>query len=290
MLRRIDIVIILFFLLILSGCAGNPYAKFYHDNMNGADLTKIESLSLGNGDPEIIRGNNPDIDHIRMTELGYFLIGTSLFNSGERNDAELFSFAKSIKAEKVIIYTKYSHTNSGMMPLTLPETKTYNTNFSGNIYNVNSGNTSYYGNATTTSFGTRTTYIPYNVARYDYFVTYWVKLNLSKIDFGADVVPLPPEVKSEIGSNKGVLVIGVVEKTPAYDSDIVRGDIITAIAGYPINNMDDYFNVKKKVAGQSVNVRILRKGTTLNKKVQFRQVVFNNKEANRAEVNKVRGK
>jgi len=227
MLRKINIFIALLLVLIVSGCAGNPYANFYNDNMNGADLTKIESVVLSNGDPEIMRGNNPDIDHIRMTELGFVPIGTSSFNSGERSEAELFSFAKSIKAERVILYTQCSHTNSGMMPLTLPETNTYNTSFSGNAYNINAGNVSYYGNATTTSYGTSTTYIPYNVAMYDYFATYWVKLNLSKIDFGADVIPLPSEVKTEIGSNKGILVIGVVEKTPAYDADIVRGDIIT---------------------------------------------------------------
>ena len=65
--------------------------------------------------------------------------------------------------------------------------------------------------------------------------------------------------------------------------------LITAIAGYPIDNMADYYEVKKKVPGQSVNVSILRKGNKIDKIVQLRQVIFENKEANRAEVNKVRG-
>ncbi len=289
MLRENKVIYSLFLVLILSGCAANPYAKYYNDFINGADLTKIESVKLSDRDPVILQGNDPVADRIRMIELGYLAIGSSSFNSGERSKSELIDFAKSIRAEKVILYTNYSHTNSGVMPLEVPRIDSYSTTFSGNTYNFNAGNVNFSGAASTTYIGSETIYIPYNEHRYDYLAVYMVKLDLAKIDFGADVMPLTPAAKEKIGSNKGIVVTAVVENTPAYDADILRGDIITHIGGLRVNNMEDYFKIKRKVRGQTVNVAIIRNGLVIDKMVSFKEVVFKNLKQNSNEVARVRG-
>jgi hypothetical protein len=112
-----------------------------------------------------------------MLEAGYLLIGVSSFNAGEDvSENGALEQAKRIHADTVIIYRHYTNTLSGMMPLTVPNTQTGTAYHSGTIYDSGGGSAYYSGSSQITTYGTSTTYVPYNVARYDYFATYWVRL------------------------------------------------------------------------------------------------------------------
>jgi hypothetical protein len=59
--------------------------------------------------------------------------------------------------------------------LDYPTTQTTTTNVYGNTFGSGGFNT-FSGMANTTTYGTQTTYIPYNVDRFDYVATYWAKM------------------------------------------------------------------------------------------------------------------
>ena len=124
------------------------------------------------------------------------------------------------------------------------------------------------GTAYTTSTGTQTTYIPYNTNRYDFAATYWVKMK--PFSFGIYFDELTPEVRREIGSNKGVVVMTVVNDSPAFMADIFEGDILKSFNGEEIVNANDFAEKIAAAAGQSVEVEVLRGPETLLKQVQLR--------------------
>jgi len=252
----------------LSACAANPFSKFYYDLTNGQDLTKLKHISLleEGQEPLLYKGSDKDEDRIKMLENNYVMVGYSSFNAGNVNENGVFTQAKKVRATAIVLYSQYTNTVSGSMPLTLPNTQTSNTNISGNVYG-SGGYANYSGYANTTTYGTKTTYIPYNVRRFDYGATYWVKRK--NTTFGLIPIDLDANLRAEIQSNKGMLVEAVIKDSPAYRADIFRGDILKSIGTVNIYDIKNYEEALKKYAGMSVKVVILRSGKLIEKEVTF---------------------
>ena len=271
------LICFLVLVMLVSGCA-TPFAKYYHDNLGGVDITQMSSLIVSSDTPRLEPGSEPESDLLKMTEDGYALVGYSSFNASEINIKGAMSQAKKIKASVVLFYRNYINTVSGNIPLTLPDNKTVRTygsgsgNHSGNVYGYGgsamySGRSTYSGSSTSTIYGTKTTNIPYSVNRYDYFATYWVKSKPPSL--GVRCNNLPPEVKKEIGSNKGVIILAVIKGTPAYNSDILRDDIIKRINDIEITNMKNFVNLIAKHKGEKVTFAIIRDGEEIIKEVKI---------------------
>ena len=259
--------ILLLVALALTGCA-NPFVKYYQDRTGGVDLTKVPTVVLPTGEPKLFQGSNPEADHQRMLEDGYGLIGFSSFNGGNVNIGDALIQAKSIYAEIVLVFSKYTGTRSGVVPLTLPDTRTSTTTLSGSTFGSGSYG-SFYGTANTTTYGTQTTYIPYNVDRHDYLATYWIKKKLPIL--GVVTQDLTPEIRQSIGSNKGVLVNAVIKNSPAFRADILKGDILRKINDVELYDRKSYQETIVNFAGQKVIVEILREGKEIKKEIQLDQ-------------------
>jgi len=188
--------------VLLSGCATNPFSQFYYDRTGGADLTTSQAVISPAGDPLVFRGNDVEKDAVGMIEKGYALIGYSSFNGGNVDENDALSQARKVHAAAIIIYGQYTDTESGSTPVVLPGYQAW-------------------------PYASRTIYVPYNVRRYDYLVTYWVKLKPPV--FGCFAVDLSPELRSQIKSNKGVLVMAVLKDSPAFREDILKGDVIKRV-------------------------------------------------------------
>lgn len=259
--------ILLLVVLVLTGCA-NPFVKFYQDKTGGIDLTKASNVVLSTGEPKSFQGSNPETDSQRMLEDGYSLIGVSSFNGGNINMSDSLTQAKAIHAEIVLIYSKYTGTRSGVVPLTLPDTRTSTTTLSGSAFG-SGGYGNFYGTANTTTYGTQTTYIPYNVDRHDYLATYWIKLKPPIL--GVFTLDLTPEIRKSISSNKGALVNAVIKNSPAFRADIFKGDILRKINETEIYDAKSFQNMIGNFAGQRVVVEILRDGKEIQKEIQLDQ-------------------
>jgi len=256
------------FVILLTGCASNPFSKFYYDLTNGQDLTKFDHLTLLEKDkkPLLYRGKDKDDDRIKMLENNYIMVGYSSFNAGNVDEKGVFTQAKRIRATAIVLYSQYTNTVSGAMPLTLPDTQTSNTNVSGSVYG-SGGYANYSGYANTTTYGTKTTYIPYNVQRYDYGATYWVQRN--RTTFGLVPIDLDANLRAEIQSNKGMLIEAVIKNSPAFRADIFRGDILKSIGSIDIYTAKDYEDALKKHQGKVTKVIIFRNGKLIEKQVTF---------------------
>ncbi len=260
-MKKISFILAIFF--SLYGCAA-PFSKFYHDQTKGADISNNQRFIISNNEPEMFQGGNQKQDAQAMFENGYLMIGYSSFNAGNVNTQGAIIQAKKVHASRVLIYSKYTNTVSGLLPLTLPNNQTSNTSFSGSVYG--SGNyVNYTGNAVTTTYGTRTTYIPYNVNRSDFLATYWVKLK--PLIFGAAVKDLTNELRREIQSNKGILISAVVKGSPAFQADIFKGDILKKIENVEFYDAASFNKKIKQFAGKKVKLIIYRNGKEIEKNI-----------------------
>jgi hypothetical protein len=262
-------------ILVLGGCGGMPFHDFYTDQTGGVSkeyFSKCCILLKENEEPKLIEGNLDVLekDDIEMHEEGYLLMGYSNFNGGNVNESGAITQAKSVNASVVILYSKYTETISGSVPLTVPDIQTSYSDVSGTIYGFGGGSASYFGSGTTTTYGTQTSYIPYNQRRFDHFATFWIKQKLPAKHWilGMHFRPLPIEIRQKMGSNKGVLIFAVIKKGPFYMADIISGDVLLKIGEIEIYGKEDVKKTKS-YKGNEVDVVIWREGKTITKKVKL---------------------
>lgn len=253
-------------LALLQGCA-TPFAQFYYDQTGGADLSKLPSVVLPTGEPQVYRGNDQEQDALKMFEDNYNLVGYSSFNAGNVDENGAVTQAKKVNASVVILYSKYTGSVSGSLPLTLPDTQTSSTSLYGSAYG-SGGYASYSGTAYTTTYGSKTTYIPYTVHRSDYLATYWIKMKPPI--FGTHIRDLTPEIKQQIGSNKGVLIYAVIKGSPAFEADILKGDVLRKIGDVSVYDQESFQRALSDYESKETNVTILRGEKEITKSVKLR--------------------
>ena len=263
MIRRFIVTIGL--MALLQGCA-TPFAQFYYDQTGGKDLTKSPSIVLPTGEPQVYRGSDQEQDALKMFEDNYILVGYSSFNAGNVDENGAIIQAKKVNASVVILYSKYTGSVSGTVPLTLPDTRTSSTSLSGSAYG-SGGYASYSGTAYTTTHGTKTTYIPYTVHRADYLATYWIKAKPPI--FGAHIADLTPEIRQQIGSNKGALIYAVIKGSPAFNADFLKGDVLRQIEDVAVIDAKSFAEAVAEFQGREVDILIIRDDKELQKSVRL---------------------
>ena len=249
---------------LLSGCA-NPYTKFYTDYTHGIDVLSDSRFVQSTSSPEIVHGTSPLEDKKMMFRKGYGCLGTSSFNGATVNPQYALSQAIKIHADIVLVYSDYTETLSGNMAMTLPDTQTSTSYMNGSVYGSGGGYASYSGTAVTTTHGTRTEYIPYNVQRYDYFASYWKKMKMPSL--GVTMNNLSDEAIKALESHKGAEVTIVVENSPAFNNDIIEGDIISEINGTTIQNAQQAQQLLSEQKGKLTKFKIFRNGRYLDKEI-----------------------
>jgi S1-C subfamily serine protease len=253
-------------LAFVGGCA-NPFTQFYTDTTGGVDITQSEMVVLADQAPQIYAGGDIETDRETMLQNGYAIVGYSSFNAANATETQLRAQAEKVNAEIVVYYSEYTNTVSGSVPLTLPTTQTSTTNMQGTAYG-SGGYATMTGTATTTTTGSRTTYIPYSTDRYDFAATYWVKLK--PMSLGVYFEDLTTETRQRIGSNKGVFITTVVNDSPAFMADIFPGDIVRTMNGRKVISQQDFSEKIAASAGKRVELGLLRDDELITKVVQLR--------------------
>lgn len=275
----------IFILILIScffiGCA-SPFAEFYNDEMGGLDISlppHNKTYEFSNKEPEIIRANANELDEnfISMIEKGFQRVGHSNFNAGNINENGVIIQAKKVHASVILMYSKFSHTESGILPLTLPDSQTSNTYSSGSVYGSGGGYANYSESSTTTTNGSTTTYIPYNTDRYFYYASYWVKIK-TPFSFGIFSRDLSPETRRKLGRNNGRLILAVLKNGPAWDANILIGDILIKIGDIEIGGLESLEKLVKKFGGHEVQVELIRDGKIIKKLVKFNKSKLDDRE------------
>lgn len=236
-----------------SGCTGNAYTQFYEPTNYGGSVAHPLRYS---GQVQVQQSSG-DLakDEAAMYEDNYGLIGTAEFSGPMQDTDDAVRQAGQIGASHVIIASEYEETRTGTYTMTSPTTST--TNFGGMA-----GSTPYSGTATT--YGTQTTAIPYSVNRYGQRAYFFAPL--SREGLGGMAFEVPSELKQQTGTNSGVWIGAIRKGSPAYDADIVPGDIILTVAEKPITQAG-FQDTIRSVIGKPAEFVIWRRGERLTKTI-----------------------
>lgn len=222
---------------VLLGACASGYKEFYKPNQNATpEVIATIRVAAPPTNPAIERSQPGDNRIIldAYAERGYFMIGHSMFNSGrtESEDAAVGQ-ARVVGADLVLILNpKYTGTVTSSVPIATPTSSTSYSSGTATAYGPG-GSATAYGSGTTTTYGTSTTYIPVTVNRMDFGAVFFIK---QKFGLGALFRDLTDSERQELQTNKGVAIRLVVDGMPAFNSDLLVGDIVSAIDGTPVLN------------------------------------------------------
>ena len=80
------------------------------------------------------------------------------------------------------------------------------------------------------------------------------------LSLGVRVRDLSDDLRRKIGSNRGVVVTVVFKGSPAFNADIMRGDIITRINYEVVADRQSFDGILGRYAGQGIVLQTFREG------------------------------
>ena len=102
------------------------------------------------------------------------------------------------------------------------------------------------------SFGGQALMMPYSIPRDDAVAIFFIRL---RTNFGVSFKAVPAEASQKIGKNGGVLAAVVVRGSPAYNADIIEGDVLWSIDGARLDTTTFLDTVRAK-HGASVDIEL----------------------------------
>lgn len=256
-------------LIVLAGCASG-YKRFYQ-SAPGATLEAITARrpSPPPAVPIVERSQPSDAQAIldAYARRGYVMIGHAMFNSGKpESEDSAVRQAHKVGADLVLILSpKYTGSVTSAIPITTPTSTTSYSTGSATAYGPG-GTVTAYGSGTTTTYGSTTNYVPFTVHRSDYGAVFFVE---QRFGLGLFTRDLTDAERQEFQSNKGASVRLVVDGTPAFDADILVGDVITSIDGVVVSSAKTFNELLRERAGKRVSILIVRRGQYIEKSVQL---------------------
>lgn len=250
--------------LVLVSCA-NPYSQFYQGIPDARVRPNYEPIQA---ELQIFGTDNFDRDTLGLIRKGYTPVGQSSFSAGSNavSEAQLRAQATKIGAHVVLVAFKYTHTVSGAVPLSIPQTTTSYSSGTATAYG-SGGTVNAYGSGTTTTYGSQTVMMPYSVARSDFGARYFIK---TKARLGITAEPVSDEARRRIQTNAGISVQVVTENTPAFAADVLPGDIVLSIGGDSIQSVEHFYQLLDKYQGQKPLFKIIRDGVPIEKQIEIR--------------------
>jgi hypothetical protein len=275
--RIFSLVLLFTCLSLVGGCATNQFAKYYQDGTTNMPPEVAKRLMPYSGNSKIFTTNDMKSDSETLMRQGYRQIGSSGFHgTGRVTQKQLQDQATNVGADVVLYASRYQGSEQVAKPfLQYNPGQTSTTYSSGNV-NANAygsggyahGTATYSGTSDTTTSGTySTTVVPVTVHRYQYGATFWRKSKPSTL--GVLFVNLPDELRKNLQRNTGVLVMLVIDDSPAFKANILPGDVITEMSGIAIESQKDFMAKIPQFEGKKCDLLILRNGKPITISVQM---------------------
>lgn len=195
------------------------------------------------------------------------MVGHSIFNSGRPETEEpAITQAREVGADLVLILNpRYTGSVTSAVPITTPTSTTSYSTGSATAYGTR-GPVTAFGSGTTTTYGSTTNYVPITVNRMDYGAVYFIK---RRFGLGVSVRDLNDTERQELQTNRGVAVRLVVNDTPAFNADVLTGDVITAIDGVAVQNSLAFTEMLRDRGVRLVSLSIVRRSQRIEKSIQI---------------------
>lgn len=255
--------------LAISGCASG-YSQFYISNSNFPPVVAAARRAAPPPAEPIVERSRPDSPARVLdayAQRGYVLIGSSSFNSGKQEpDSNAVRQGVAVGADLVLIINpRYTGSVTSAMPITMPTTSTAYSTGSATVYGPN-GSVTAYGSGTTTTYGTSTNYIPVTINRSDYSAIYFVKQRFNLGLFSRDLNDVE---RKGLQTNRGAIVFVVVDGTPAFNADVLVGDMVVSVDGIAVSGQQELNRLLEERRGRMIALDLVRGGARIEKQIQL---------------------
>ncbi len=253
-------------LVFLYGCATSGFKEFYRANPGATpEVIAATRSSPPPATPIVARTSRVNLDKLvaDYSKKGFAIIGTSFFNAGgHQSEGDAIDLAKEVKADLLIIVDpQHTGAQSTVIPITTPTTSTTFTSGTASAIGPK-GVVNVYGNGMSTTYGSTTNLIPITINRSDYGALFLVK---QRVSLGARFRNLNDQERQELQTNKGVKIETIIDGSPAFNGDLLVGDIIVSFNNAPVIDASSFQNIIRSHAGQSVQISINRQGAIIEK-------------------------
>lgn len=240
---------------ILLASAGQAHASDWEKFYTAA--TGVRGAIDATTDPEQLPSQGSvDADMNAMWRKGFAAIGITYFNASNSKTKDGLKLAKKLKARYMVVSVQYTGTNTASIPITIPTTNTTYSSGTASAYGSGgyaSGNYS----GTSTTYGSATTNVPFNVNRYDKLGIFFKEM--PKRGIGIMFRELTPEEVARLETRRAIVVGYIRDNSPAFMADMLPGDIITSVNGEPA----DEETWRRAMIGTAVaKISFVRKGAT----------------------------
>ena len=255
--------------LMLSGCASG-YTTFYRPAPGATpEVVAAKRAAPPPPMPTIERAQPGDNQVIidAYAKRGYAMIGNSMFNSGRpETEGAAIRQGQAVGADLVLILNpKYTGTITSSIPITTPTTTTSYSTGTATAYGAG-GPVTTYGSGTTTTYGTTTNYVPIAIHRSDFGAVFFVK---QKLGLGLFTRDLNDMERQELQTNKGAVVQVVVDETPAFNADLLVGDVIVMVDDVGVSGAKMFNEFLRERTGKMISLGLIRRGQRIEKSVQL---------------------
>lgn len=218
----------------------NLYAKHYKAQ-NASGLTS----SQNNPDTKMYVSNHKEDDNISMLENGYDMMGSSGFEGGDVPADLALAHGKAIKADVVLVYTKYGSAKSASSKMEMIR------------------------EAAKTGKELTEKDMADEPTVYKYYASYWAKLPTPIL--GVHVIKLVPKSNDPSANAEipGLQLLAVIKDSPAAKAGLVRGDRLLTLNNKPLEKPEDLTSAVRQLKGQIVDIQYLRADVEETTKVQL---------------------
>ncbi len=247
-------------LLFASGCE-NPYHKNYLSTIQKWPGGVASRVLKPEDEPKLVTSNNMKSDSHSLLEDGYVLLGRAKFRDPKLDESEALEQAKAVGAWMVLVSHQYVNTVTESVPFSqwTPDQTTVTEQTAQIQRDPNKPPVTLQNQTVQTVQGQfQTTYVPVNMDYYEYSATFWAKAKPSPI--GVLVEPLTDDQRKQLQTNKGVMVEVVIRGTPAYEADVLKGDVLMSLADEQIQTPDQFFDIVGRHQGEPVILILVRDG------------------------------
>lgn len=231
-------------LLVLCIQTVQATENLYEQHYKAQNSGNLKSMQA-NPETEMYVSNHSNEDNISMLETGYDMIGSSGFEAGSIAPDLALTHAKLIKADVVLVYSKYASKKSALSKLIMIKEAAKTT-------------------------GEVNPEVMEDEEAYQYYASYWAKLPMPLL--GLHVIKLKYKEKNSdtIVADEGLKILAVIKGSPAFNAGLKRGDTLLSLGGVALQQPQVLSQVVRQYQGESVSIIYERNGqssqsqTTLN--------------------------
>ncbi len=222
--------------------------NLYEQNYKAQSTYPLASLQA-NPETKMYVSNHKEDDNISMLEDGYDMMGSSGFEAGDVAPELALQHAKSIKADVVLVYSKYGSAKTAHSKIELIK------------------------EAAKTGKALTEKEVAEEPTSYQYYASYWAKTPMPTL--GVHIIKLIPKAQQAENEPttevKGLKVIAVIKNSPAALAGLVRGDRLIKINNLSLDKPEDLSNAVRTLKGKLVEIRYIRDDAELTTQATLNQ-------------------